>query len=70
MSVSIAMAQFNDARKAVLARWESCSTQWRDPAAGHFERQFIRAIDQDLHSVVQGLSETQQVIHRARQDCS
>src|SRR5690606_10844688 len=65
MSINVAQAQLNDARKTLLARWQQCTQRWRDPAATRFEELFIDIIDRDLQKAIAGMSETQSVIHQA-----
>ncbi len=70
MSATVAMAQLNDARKAVLARWQHVANRWRDPAAERFQEQIIDTIDHDLRQVISAMNHAHNLVQKARQECS
>ncbi len=69
MSVSVAVANLTQARKALLLAWEQTRSEWDDAAAAHFEEKVIKPMLSDLKRAADAMSLMQTVIQKARQDC-
>lgn len=70
MSLGVGASTLNDARKALNARWDALRRDWDDDAAAKFEQDFIQPMDHDLKQAIDAMMQTQQAVHRVRQECS
>ncbi len=69
MSLAMGSAQLNDARKALLARWEELGRKWKDDVAGKFEDRFIAQLDRDLRDASQAMAEMDSKLRKIRREC-
>lgn len=69
MSVAMGAAQLNDARKALLSRWDELSLKWKDDVANKFGEQFVAQLDRDFRDAAQAMAEMDNRMRQIRREC-
>ncbi|MEM7576037.1 MAG: hypothetical protein AAF328_01065 [Planctomycetota bacterium] len=69
MSLTMASGQLSDARKVLLARWESLGRTWKDEVSQKFEARFIAQLDRDLRDAAQSMAQMDSRVRQIRREC-
>lgn len=65
----MASGQLSDARKTLLARWDTLRRTWNDEVAGKFEDRTIVQLDRDLRDAAQAMAAMDARIRQIRREC-
>ncbi len=70
MSVSVGQAKLQRALKDLHAAWGRVRPSWRDEVARSFEGEVVAELDHRVRGALGGMQQMQEVLQRARRDCS
>ncbi len=70
MSLKIAENRLQDETKSFLVVWKASHDRWNDDIRDRFDQQYIEPIGKSLRNAQGAMERMQEIIIRARQECS
>lgn len=70
MSLNPALRNIHQGVKDLIVEWQVTKEQWNDAASRDFEKKYLQPLEPAARSALTALTQMEEVIQRARRDCS
>ena len=70
MSLTVGRTKVLTSLKDLRARWEKVRTQWDDPVAREFQKQFLDPLEGKARATVSAMEHMGDLVYKAKRDCT
>ena len=65
----ITQAKLTDARKNLLAQWDSTQSDWNDAVSRRFGEKYLTPMEKNIQVAIAAMEQMQEVLRRVKRDC-
>jgi hypothetical protein len=65
----LTQAKLTDARKKLLAQWDSTQSDWNDAVSRRFGEKYLTPMEKNIQVAIAAMEQMQDVLRRIKRDC-